>query len=104
MADGVIIDRGRALRLASPNLRDALLVRDQGCRFPHCDTPAAWVHAHHLQHWENEGPTDLANLTRPKYYPFAASMDQKRRGSCWRGTRTPPQPITHGVTLRRPGA
>jgi len=62
MADGVIIDRGRTLRLASPNLRDALLVRDQGCRFPHCDTPAEWVHAHHLQHWENEGPTDLANL------------------------------------------
>jgi hypothetical protein len=62
MADGQIIDRGRDLRLASPSLRDAMVVRDRGCRFPHCDAPTAWVHAHHLNHWDNGGRTDLANL------------------------------------------
>jgi hypothetical protein len=62
IADGVVIDRGRDLRLASPNLRDAMIVRDRGCRFPHCDAPTAWVHAHHLDHWETGGSTDLANL------------------------------------------
>ncbi len=62
LADGQVVDRGRSLRLASPNLRDAMITRDRGCRFPHCDAPTAWVHAHHLQHWENGGATDLANL------------------------------------------
>ncbi len=62
LADGQVIDRGRSLRLASANLRDAMITRDRGCRFPHCDAPAVWVHAHHLDHWENGGTTDLANL------------------------------------------
>ncbi len=62
IVDGQLIDRGRTLRLASPNLRDAMLVRDRGCRFPHCDAPTAWVHAHHLTHWNHGGETDLANL------------------------------------------
>ena len=62
LADGQVVDRGRSLRLASPNLRDAMVARDRGCRFPHCDAPTAWVHAHHLQHWEDGGATDLANL------------------------------------------
>jgi hypothetical protein len=61
-AEGQVIDRGRDLRLASPNLRDAMITRDRGCRFPHCDAPTAWVHAHHLKHWEAGGRTDLANL------------------------------------------
>jgi len=80
IVDGQVIDPGRTLRLASPNLCDAMVVRDRGCRFSHCHAPTAWVHAHHLQHWENKGPIDLANLTSPKYCPFAASMDQRRRG------------------------
>ena len=62
MAEGQVIDRGRDVRLASPNLRDAMITRDRGCRFPHCDAPTAWVHAHHLTHWETGGTTDLANL------------------------------------------
>ena len=60
--DGVVLDRGRSIRLATPNLRDAILVRDEGCRFPQCDAPASWLHAHHLRHWERGGATDLANL------------------------------------------
>ncbi len=62
IVEGQVIDRGRALRLASPNLRDAMVVRDRGCRFPCCHAPTAWVHAHHLTHWNHGGATDLANL------------------------------------------
>jgi len=62
ITEGQVIDRGRNVRLASPNLRDAMVARDRGCRFPQCDAPTAWVHAHHLTHWEAGGATDLANL------------------------------------------
>ena len=59
---GRILDHGREVRLADAPLRDALMVRDQGCRFPGCDAPAEWIDAHHLQHWSNGGTTALANL------------------------------------------
>jgi len=39
-----------------------LVVRDGGCRFPGCDRPPWWTDAHHLLHWADGGPTDLANL------------------------------------------
>ena len=61
-AQGRILDHGREVRLADAPLRDALMVRDQGCRFPGCDAPAEWIDAHHLQHWSNGGTTALANL------------------------------------------
>jgi HNH endonuclease len=37
-------------------------VRDGGGVFPGCDRPLAWCEAHHIQHWLDGGPTDLANL------------------------------------------
>ncbi|MCU0310618.1 MAG: HNH endonuclease [Acidimicrobiales bacterium] len=61
-AEGRVLDHGRAVRLADAPLRDALLVRDQGCRFPGCDAKAEWVDAHHVEHWSAGGPTALANL------------------------------------------
>jgi hypothetical protein len=60
--EGRVLDHGRAVRLADAPLRDALLVRDQGCRFPGCDARAEWVDAHHVEHWSAGGPTALANL------------------------------------------
>jgi hypothetical protein len=35
--------------------------RDRGCRFPGC-ARARWLHAHHLRHSAEGGPTDPANL------------------------------------------
>ncbi len=61
-ANGRILDHGRKVRLADAPLRDALMVRDQGCRFPGCDARAEWIDAHHLQHWSAGGPTSLTNL------------------------------------------
>ncbi len=59
---GVPIDMGRSVRLATPAQRRALTVRDGGCIFPGCNAPAAWCDAHHVNHFEDGGPTDLNNL------------------------------------------
>jgi len=60
--DGVPIDVGRARRTVSVPLRRALHVRDGFCRVPGCPVPARCTHAHHIQHWLDDGPTDLDNL------------------------------------------
>ncbi|HKQ03425.1 MAG TPA: HNH endonuclease signature motif containing protein, partial [Actinomycetes bacterium] len=56
------LDVGRASRVVQPAQRTALAVRDGGCVFPGCARPLAWCEAHHLLHWLQGGPTDLANL------------------------------------------
>jgi hypothetical protein len=43
-------------------MRRALVLRDKGCAFPGCTTPAAWTHAHHIIHWADGGSTALSNL------------------------------------------
>ncbi|MDG3014629.1 HNH endonuclease signature motif containing protein [Speluncibacter jeojiensis] len=59
--DGVPLELGRRHRLVTPGLRKALHVRDRCCAFPGCGRPAAWTDAHHIVHWADGGPTDLAN-------------------------------------------
>jgi hypothetical protein len=61
-APSLPLDVGRATRVVAPAQRAALAVRDGGCVFPGCDRPLAWCDAHHLWHWVDGGPTDLANL------------------------------------------
>jgi Domain of unknown function (DUF222) len=56
------LDVGRSTRVVQPAQRAALAVRDGGCVFPGCDRPLGWCDAHHLWHWIDGGPTDLANL------------------------------------------
>jgi hypothetical protein len=41
----------------------ALWLRDRHCTFPGCTVPGTWADAHHLRHWVDGGPTDLANGT-----------------------------------------
>jgi uncharacterized protein DUF222/HNH endonuclease len=53
---------GRATRTIPSSIRTALVLRDQGCRFPGCDRPPAWTDGHHIIHWADGGPTELANL------------------------------------------
>jgi len=60
--DSEILDVGRASRTATAAQRRALTIRDGGCVFPGCDRPPGWCQAHHINWWENNGPTDLANL------------------------------------------
>ncbi len=56
------LDLGRARRLISPGLRRALFLRDRGCAFPGCHRPPRHCQGHHIRHWVDGGPTDLANL------------------------------------------
>ena len=61
MRDMETLDLGRTMRLPNRAQRRALMVRDGGCRFPGC-TERRYVEAHHVRHWTDGGPTDLANL------------------------------------------
>ena len=56
------IDVGRAARAVTPAQRRALTLRDRGCVFPGCDRPPGWCDGHHIVHWADGGPTDIANL------------------------------------------
>ena len=38
-----------------------LWLRDRHCSYPGCDMPGHWCDAHHLIHWADGGPSDLAN-------------------------------------------
>src|SRR5579872_1192473 len=58
----VVVDVGRAARVVSPSTRRALKVRDGGCRWPGCERPVSWTHAHHIEFWTRGGPTNLGNL------------------------------------------
>jgi len=60
--DGLPIDVGRRRQTIPPRLRLALEVRDRCCRFPGCGVPARRCEGHHIRHWADGGPTDLANL------------------------------------------
>lgn len=59
---GQPLDIGRATRIVPVALRRALVLRDQTCRFPHCDRPPGWTDAHHVVPWVKGGPTALRNL------------------------------------------
>ena len=59
--DGTVVGMGRASRRPPRWLRRRLHARDRGCRFPGCGERSV-VSAHHVQHWTQDGPTDLDNL------------------------------------------
>ncbi|MGN6243588.1 MAG: DUF222 domain-containing protein [Motilibacteraceae bacterium] len=56
------IDVGRAKRLATPDQRRLLALRDKGCVGPGCDRPPDWSQAHHITWWTLGGETNLDEL------------------------------------------
>ena len=58
---GEVIGAGRTTRLINRRLRRALEHRDRTCAVPGCGATRG-LHAHHIRHWEDGGPTDLDNL------------------------------------------
>ena len=56
-----VLGIGRRSRLIPAWLRHQLWFRDGGCQFPGCPFKG-WLHAHHITHWADGGPTDLDNL------------------------------------------
>lgn len=59
--DGKPIGCGRQQRLATGRLRRALELRHPVCAVPGCGASSG-LHAHHLWHWEDGGPTELWNM------------------------------------------
>lgn len=59
--NGVIAGVGRRSRKVPPWMLRQLRRRDRTCRFPGCDRTRG-LHAHHIVHWADGGPTDLDNL------------------------------------------
>ncbi|MGE2814173.1 HNH endonuclease signature motif containing protein, partial [Mycobacterium heidelbergense] len=59
--DGQVIGAGRSTRLINRRLRRVLEHRHRTCAVPGCGATRG-LHAHHLRHWEDGGPTELANL------------------------------------------
>jgi len=58
---GQVIGAGRATRTISRRLRRVLEHRDRCCAVPGCGATRG-LHAHHIRHWEDGGPTDPDNL------------------------------------------
>ncbi|MCV7028302.1 HNH endonuclease signature motif containing protein [Mycobacterium sherrisii] len=58
---GEVIGAGRATRTVNRRLRRALEHRDRTCVVPGCGATRG-LHAHHIRHWQDGGPTELANL------------------------------------------
>lgn len=59
--NGEVIGSGRATREINRRLRRALEYRHPTCAVPGCGATRG-LHAHHIRHWEDGGPTELANL------------------------------------------
>jgi hypothetical protein len=58
---GQVIGAGRATRTVNRRLRRALEHRHPTCAVPGCGATRG-LHAHHIRHWEDGGPTELDNL------------------------------------------
>lgn len=58
---GSPVDVGRKTRVISRRLRRLIEHRDGGCKVPGCGNTRG-LDIHHIQHWEDLGPTDTHNL------------------------------------------
>jgi hypothetical protein len=89
--DGELVDHGRARRLFTGSLRDAVITRSRTCIHPDCDLPADRCEIDHRQSWEADGGTDIRNgdpacdhanrwkARHPDLWRQAIRRDQHRR-------------------------
>jgi HNH endonuclease len=91
------LDVGRTSRVVTPTQRSALAVRDGGCVVPGCSRPLVWCEAHHLWHWLDGGPTDLANLVL-----LCRAHHRAVHEGGWRLQRHPDGGVTATPPHRRP--
>lgn len=59
---GVVLDQGRAKRLATAEQRTAIEAMQTTCSHPDCNVTVDECRIHHLDPWERGGRTDLADL------------------------------------------
>ncbi|WP_232715460.1 HNH endonuclease [Gordonia metallireducens] len=55
----VPLEMGRERRLFPTHLRKAIIIRDENCI--KCGAPPSHTQVHHIQHWSDDGDTDLDN-------------------------------------------
>lgn len=91
----VVLDMGRASRLASPQQRKALEAMHATCAVPRCSVPVSRCEPHHIDYWINGGPTDLANLV-----PLCGEHHRCVHEGGW---RLKLDPSTRRVTVEQPG-
>jgi len=58
---GEPLDVGRAQRAFPKSIRRAVILRDGGCAYPGCNMPHIYSEIHHIQPWQEHGPTSLDN-------------------------------------------
>jgi hypothetical protein len=61
-ADSMVIDVGRAKRVAQPAQWRALRASHKTCAWPGCDRPIDWTQAHHIDLWSEGGKTNLRKM------------------------------------------
>jgi hypothetical protein len=113
-ADGEILDYGRATRRIPPALYNAVLLRDQGCRWKGCDRPPHWCDVHHVDEWAAGGTTTIEKLVmhcdhhhteihKPGYHaelaPDGTYTVTPPRGPAW---TTKPRLMTPQLPIRGP--
>jgi hypothetical protein len=57
-----VLDYGTSTRTIPAPLWNALVIRDEHCRFPGCDRPSSWCEGHHVIPFTEGGPTCMDNL------------------------------------------
>jgi hypothetical protein len=61
-ADSEVLDHGRDRRLFTPTQRRTIQIRDGGCAWPGCPTPARYTEIHHNTWWHRDhGHTNIDN-------------------------------------------
>jgi hypothetical protein len=55
---GHVLDLGRSRRFHTEPQRLALIIEQQTCQHPTCDTPGSFCHVHHTKAWKNGGSTN----------------------------------------------
>ncbi|CAB5078362.1 MAG: DUF222 domain-containing protein [Actinobacteria bacterium] len=60
-AGGRVLNHGRSVREFTSSQRQAVFVRDQGCRYPGCTAGPRSCDIHHVIAWELGGQSDLQN-------------------------------------------
>jgi hypothetical protein len=67
-ADSMVIDVGRAKRVAQPAQWRALKARHKTCGAPGCDRPIGMTQAHHVDFWEDGGHTNHRRMVPLCHY------------------------------------
>ena len=80
----VPIDVGRSKRLATANQRRALEAIYLHCAIPDCEVIFDHCNIHHIEYWENGGPTDLNNMV-----PLCSQHHHAAHEGGWKITLNP---------------